>query len=320
MMQYATQDKLHSACAPKKMSTSSRDGMIEWRLKHTIQPIASSILIPSFGRVWPTIYDVSLCGIVPDSRASTPVQIPKQVRSKKKSTDGSCPLERHLPGGDRYFQYGTRIRKEVWINTALEIIFLAKRKSNSEYSPMDINTAFYDEVHRDLCRWHFDKEYDLNFSHVPDYASSPWPSPYPMPEEEKECGNFVPCTHCGHRTLFVGLSGDRSSPPDESSVVNTVPFFDYLDAVFGKVSLWWNSDAELIQHKETGLDIASKMEHEVASMTDQELAMFLEQAHPTQTEYNFIDEMSLNSEYRAFMTNEEETNELFFMDTNYGRE
>ena len=55
-------------------------------------------------------------------------------------------------------------------------------------------------------------------------------------------------------------------------------------------------------------------------MTDQELAMFLEQAHPTQTEYNFIDEMSLNSEYRAFMTNEEETNELFFMDTNYGRE
>ena len=319
---------VHSACSPKKMSTSSGDSMIEWRLNHTIQQpksaTANSIdpLVPNFGGVWP-IYDVNLCGIPParDSRVSTPVQIPKQVRSKKKSTDGSCPLDRYAyPGGDRYFHYSTRIRKEIWINSALEIIFLAKRKSNNEHSAMAINTAFYDEVHSDLCRSHFDEEYDLHFAHVPDYASNPWPSPFPLPEEEKE-STFVPCTHCGNRTLFVGLSRDLSSPPDEAAVVNTVPFFDYLDAVFVKVSLWWNSDAELIQHKETGLDIASKMQHEVASMNNQELEMFLEQAHPTQSEeYNFIDEMSFNSEYRAFMTNEEETNELFFMDTNYTRE
>ena len=159
-------------------------------------------------------------------------------------------------------QYGTSlIRKEVWIDEAMNLIVKQKERADNEPDdepdaptnelpddsdesdgsdderPLRPSTTFYNAV-KDMKRCDFEKEYDANFSNIPSYCWSN--GVWHKDEIIIDCGAIIPCKHCDRQVLALGLNEHQICGGMKEEII-VIPFKNYLVAMFEHCTHWKDS-------------------------------------------------------------------------------
>ena len=144
------------------------------------------------------------------------------------------------------------IRKEVWIDEAMNLVVEQKEFADDEdfttkqdQQLQDSATAFYNAV-KNMKRSDFEDVYDANFSDVPSYfwSNGVWHKD----EIIIDCGAIIPCKHCDRTVLALGLK-DLEICSNNQEDVALIPFINYLFAMLPSYERMEEFDHYYFRHR-----------------------------------------------------------------------